>query len=347
MQLDIANLFEDPRLMLLGFDGDFAHFVPMSRDSYERTIFADNRVQTAPGSAIRVALDPLLDHLEKTGFKAPKIKFIHHFAQSGSTLLARALDRPENLVIREPLHLRQLGVAFGAGTHESLTSDQRSVLAFSLVMLGKRFAADSSLIVKGNVPISLLADEIAELDTGQAGILLYFPLEDYCAAVLRTPNHQQWLGTVTAEIGLGLDPMVGEIASLTLAEKAAALWYSMIKRFERLLAASPGMRTLDANVLFENPAETIAAASKLLDAGIDANEASIIAGGRLFATYSKNPDVPYDPALRIERREDARARLSSELLEARKWVDRRASQFGLPSRLGSPLLGDCPILLSQ
>ena len=68
--------------------------------------------------------------------------------------------------------------------------------------------------------------------------------------------------------------MVGEISSLTLAERAAALWYSMIKRFERLLAANPGMRTLDANMLFDMPAETIAAASKLLDAGIDANKAS-------------------------------------------------------------------------
>ena len=347
MQLDGATLFNDPRLMLLGFDGDFAQFVPMTRDSYERTIFADSRVQIAAGAPIRVPLDPLLDLLDRTGFKAPKIKFIHHFAQSGSTLLARALDRPENLVIREPLHLRQLGIAFGAGTNLSLTSDQRSVLAFSLAMLGKRFEAGSSLIVKGNVPISLLADEIAELDPGQAGILLYFPLEDYCAAVLRTPNHQQWLSTVVEEIGLGLDPIVGDITNLTLAEKAAALWYSMIKRFERLLAANSQLRTLDANMLFDMPAETIAAASKLLDAGIDKGEASSIASGPLFSTYSKNPDVPYDPALRIERREEAKKKLSSELIEARRWVDQRAAQFGLSARLGRPLLGECPALSSS
>ncbi|HET9397378.1 MAG TPA: hypothetical protein VFO45_01015 [Sphingomicrobium sp.] len=347
MQLDLVTLFSDPRLMLLGFDGDFARFVPMTRDSYERSIFADNRVQPAPGQAVRFPLDPLLDHLDKTGFKAPKINFIHHFAQSGSTLLARALDRPENLVIREPLHLRQLGVAFGAGVHGSLSADQRSVLAFSLSMLGKRFEPGSTLIVKGNVPIGLLADEIAELDPGQAGILLYFPLEDYCAAVLRTPNHQQWLGTVTEEIGLGLDPMVGDIANLTLAEKAAALWFSMIKRFERLLASNPQMRSLDANALFDTPAETIAEASKLLNAGIGADEASSIAGGALFATYSKNPDIPYDPALRIERREEARQRLSSELLEARKWAERRAERFGLSARLGSPLLGEGPALMTQ
>jgi hypothetical protein len=346
MQLDLATLFNDPRRMFLSFEGDFAHFVPMTRESYERSIFADSRVQLAPGTPIRVPLDPLLDHLDRTGFKAPKIRFIHHFAQSGSTLLARALDRPKNLVIREPLHLRQLGVACGAGSHGRLTADQRSVLAFSLTMLGKRFDADASLIVKGNVPISLLADEISELDPGQAGILMYFPLEDYCAAVLRTPNHQQWLSNVTSEIGLGLDPLVGDTTNLTVPEKASALWYSMIKRFERLVAANSAVRTLDANMLFEMPGETIAAASKLLDCGIDQNEASNIASGALFSTYSKNPGVSYDPALRIERREEAKKRLASELLEARRWVARRADEFGLPAKLENPLLGAPPALMA-
>lgn len=346
MQLDLATLFNDPRLMLLGFDGDFAQFVPMTRDSYERSIFADARIQPAPGEALRVPLDPLLEHLDRSGFTAPRINFIHHFAQSGSTLLARALDHTANLVIREPLHLRQLGVAFGAGRHGELTTDQRSVLALSLAMLGKRFEPGSPLIVKGNVPISLLAGEIDALDPGQPGVLLYFPFEDYCAAVLRTPNHQQWVGVVSAEIGLGSDPMVGDIAALTVAEKAAALWYSTIRRFERLIVANPAMRTLDANRLFDEPAETIAAVSKLLDAGIDWDQASGIARGPLFSTYSKNPEIPYDPALRIERREEAKRRLSSELIDARKWIERRAAQFGLPAKLGNPLVGESRVLIT-
>lgn len=346
MPLDLADLFHDPRWMLFGFDGDYAQFIPMTRDSYERSIFVDSRVQAVPGEAIRVPLDPLLAHLAKAGFRPPRIKFIHHFAQSGSTLLARALDQPTNLVIREPLHLRQLGVAFGAGAREPLTPDQRAVLDFSLTMLGKRFEAGSSLIAKGNVPISLLAGEIAALDPGQPGILLYFPLEDYCAAVLRTPNHQRWLSSVTDEIGLGSDPMVGGVANLNLAERAAALWYSMIKRFEQLLGANPEMRTLDANELFERPAETIVAASTLLDAGIGPGKAAEIAKGPLFSTYSKNPAVPYDPTLRIERRQEARVRLASELLEARRWVDRRANDLGLPESLGHPLQGECPALLT-
>jgi hypothetical protein len=345
VQLDIASIFNDPRLMLFGFDGDYAQFVPMTRETYARSIFVDNRVQPAQGKLIRVPIDPLLAYLAETEFEAPRIRFIHHFAQSGSTLLARALDQPTNLVVREPLHLRQLGVASGAGAKGTLTSDQRSVLAFSLAMLGKRFVSGSSLIAKGNVPISLLAEDIAELDPGQAAILLYFPLDDYCAAVLRTPNHRQWLETVTSEIRLGSDPNVGDISQSSPAEKAAALWFSMINRFDRLLTLNPAMRSLDANQLFDRPAETITAASEMLDAGVDAGKATAIANGPLFSTYSKNPTVPYDPSTRIERREGAKASLASDLLLARRWVEERAGAAGLPTTLGRPLSGESAPLI--
>ena len=345
MQLDVAAIFDDPHLMFFGFEGENARFVPMTRDTYERSIFFDHRLQPVDQRSFLVPLDPLIDHLAEAGFEAPRIRFIHHFAQSGSTLLARALDQPGNLVIREPWHLRQLGVAAGAATEGPLPAEQREVLAFSLAMLGKRFAAGSSLIVKGNVPISLLAEAIADVDPGQAAILLHFPLDDYCAAVLRTPNHRQWLETVTSEVDLGSDPLIGDIARLSVTEKAAALWYSMIKRFERLLAHHPAMRSLDANQLFDRPAETITAASELLDAGIGATEASAIANGPLFSSYSKNPAIPYDPGTRVERREKAKATMAVELQLAHRWIEERAAAAGVPVALDRPLLGEAAALL--
>ncbi len=345
MQLDAATIFDDPRLMFFGFEGEYARFVPMNREAYSRSIFVDQRIQPADQQSFRVPLGPLMVHLAKIGFEPPRIRFIHHFAQSGSTLLARALDQPGNLVVREPLHLRQLGVAAGAATDGPMPAEQRAVLAFSLSLLGKRFAAGSPLIVKGNVPISLLAGAIADLDPGQAAILLYFPLDDYCAAVLRTPGHQRWLESVTSEIELGSDPLVGDILRLSVAEKAAALWYSMIKRFERLLSLHPAMRSLDANQLFDQPAETIAAASELLDAGLGAAEASAIADGPLFSNYSKNPAIPYDQVTRVERREQAKAMLASDLHLARRWVEEHAAVAGLPAALDRPLLGAAAPLL--
>jgi hypothetical protein len=338
--MDIAAIFDDPRLMFFGLEGGVALFIPMTRESYARSIFFDRRLQPAEQRLVRIPLPSLLNHLDEVGFTPPRLRFIHHFAHSGSTLLARALDHPANLVIREPAHLRQLGVSSGAAVRESVPADQRALLDLSLTMLGKRFSVGSTVIVKGNVPISLVAEAIADVDPGQPAILLHFSLEDYCAAVLRTPGHQGWVERVTADISLHQDPVVGDIARLTAAEKAAALWYSMIKRFERLLALHPEMRSLDANQLFERPAETIAAASSLLAAGLTMQNAAAIARGPLFSTYSKNPALPFDNAVRRDRSREAKALLADELRLARRWVEQRAAHDALPEALDRPLIGE-------
>ena len=343
--MDIAAIFEDPRLMLFSIEGGVARFVPMSRESYARSIFFDRRLDPAERRFIEVPVQPLLDHLQKVGFKEPRIRFIHHFAHSGSTLLARALDHPGNLVIREPAHLRQLGVAAGAGVEDATSPRQHPLLALSLAMLGKRFSADSTVIVKGNVPISLLAEAIAGLDSNQPAILLYFPLEDYCAAVLRTAGHRNWVERVTTDIKLNRDPDVGDIGGLTVAEKAAALWYSMIRRFERLLAHHPQMRSLDANQLFDRPAQTIAAASDLLGAGLDAKSAEAVVAGPLLSSYSKNPNVPFDNSVRRQLSKEAKSSLSGELLLARRWVEKRFADNSVSNALDRPLLGESARLL--
>lgn len=338
--MDVAAIFEDPRLMFFGTEGEVARFVPMTRETYARSIFFDRRLQPAEQRFIQVPLQPLLAHLDGVGFIPPRLRFIHHFAHSGSTLLARALDNPDNLVIREPAHLRQLGVRAGAG---SGPPNQRAALELSLAMLGKRFSPNSAVVVKGNVPISLLAETIAGMDPGQPAILLYFPLDDYCAAVLRSTGHRGWVERVTADISLNRDPLVGDILGLSTAEKAAALWYSMIKRFERLLARFPEMRSLDANQLFDCPAQTIASASDLLGAGLDAKSAQAIAEGPLLSSYSKNPNVAFDNSARRKLSEETKSLLSNELKLARHWVEKRPAP--ILASLDRPLVGGSSRLL--
>jgi hypothetical protein len=340
--MELSPFFHDPRLMLSEFGNGVARFVPMTRESYARSIFFDRRVQPAAPESTEVPLELLLNHLRETGFTPPHLRFIHHFAHSGSTLLARALDHPRNLVIREPGQLRQLGISAGAGfTSRSMPE----ALALSLTMLGKRFNEGSSVIVKGNVPITLLAEIIAEADPRQPAILLYFPLEDYCAAVLRSPGHQNWVNRVTADIRLNKDSSIGDIANLSTPQKAAALWLSMIKRFERMLSAHPEMRSLDGNQLFDHPEETIAAANDLLGAGLSGAEVEATANGPLLRSYSKNPAVPFDNETRQKLRSQAKVQHSGELLAAKRWVTQKIADQPLSSALIRPLIGESPSLL--
>src|SRR5260221_560057 len=235
-----------------------------------------------------------------------------------------------------PVEIRVLG-SFANGYSRDIPRSPAD--AFWLRMLGKRFSQDSTVIGKGSVPISVLAETIAGGGLGQPAILLYFPLEDYCAAVLRTPGHQSWVERVTHDIALNRDPLIGDIGGLTAAEKAAALWYSMIKRFERLLARHPNMRSLDANQLFDRPAETIAAASDLLGAGVDAQCAEAVAKGPLLSSYSKNPNLPFDNSVRRQLSEEAKSLLADELLVARRWVEKRtADDDHVPEVFDRPLI---------
>lgn len=346
MRLDLAALFSDPSLMFFGFEGDHARFAPMTRDTFRRSIFHDRRIELAEPTMFKVPLDLLLKHHAEIGFTAPRLHFIHHMAQTGSTILARALDGAESLVIREPLHLRQLGVHAGAGFDPAFAArDWRALLGLSLTMLGKRFAPSDRVVVKGNVPVSLIAGAIADADPRQPGILLYLGLDDYLAAVLRTPAHRQWVESVTAEIRLNDDPEAGELAAASTGEKAAALWASLATRYQRLLASQPSMVSLDANILFDRPGETIAAASALFGISRTQSEVEAVVAGPLFSTHAKNPLQAFDGDARLARRAEAKARLGDELAAARAWLAQRSARLAVPAALDRPLLGEPSQLL--
>lgn len=347
MSITIDRLFDDPGLYFHSLDGDHARFVDMDRGHFSQSIFFDRRIVRPNDQIYRIPLDLLLEAQADRDPPPPRLNFIHHVAQCGSTLLARALDREgDSLVIREPFHLRQLGVQVGGRIDSSARLDLwRSLLRLSLTMLGKRYEANAPLVIKGNVPISMIGEAIDETDPGQAGILLHFPLDDYLAAVLRTPNHGQWVDSVVGELRLGQDPAVGGVDGLSTPERAGALWLSLVTHYDRLLHANPAMRSLDANRLFDEPAATIHAAAELFAMPMSTSQAAEIAAGPLFETYAKNPDHPYDPAQRIERREEAKQELGQAFAEARRWVEARLKSVKLPASLDRPLLGQPAALL--
>ncbi|GAA4020238.1 hypothetical protein GCM10022280_20670 [Sphingomonas swuensis] len=347
MSIDLARLFGDPALYFHGYEGDHVRFLPMDRDSYERSIFLDRRIQIAPGQAYRVPLQPLLGHLAAQGFSAPRLNLIHHVGQCGSTLLARALDVTDrSLVLREPFHLRQVAVHGGAGFTSAYASGEwRAMLGLSLHMLGKRFDPAQPVIVKGNVPISMIGDAILEADPDRAAILLYFPLVDYCAAVLRTPNHLGWVQSVTRELRLAEDPLVGPIDGLDPGALVGALWFSLIKRYERILSQNGAARSLDANQLFDEPQATVAASARLFEVALSEEEIAERVSGPLFSSYAKDPSQAYAPEQRVERREAWKQDNAVLIDSARRWVGEAASRHGLPAALERPLLGDPAPLL--
>jgi hypothetical protein len=344
MQLKIGDLFASPDHHLHAFEGDQAVFLDMDRAAYERSIFVDGRIQPASRRMLRVPVAPLVafnDQLQPGSTPAPG--WIFHVAHCGSTLLARALDRPgRSLSIREPMPLRQLGVEAACGRPPP--GDWAGRLRLARTLLGRRYADPEGVVVKANVPVNALLPALTAGPDARA-VALYFPLESYLVAVLRSPNHRRWVDSVTAELAAAIGPELAGVGPATTAQRAAALWMFQIRAFERLLADCPGATSLDADTLFETPRESVSAAADLFGTPFDARTLDAVVEGPLFARYSKNPNVAFSNTDRRARRAALLGSLSGDLRSARELVEARMAIAPLPDRLARPLAGEAPSLL--
>lgn len=303
MSLTLDDLFASPDHYLHSFEGGAAVFVPMDREAYHRSIFLDGRISPAANRTMKVPAGALLDPARRprpTGW-------IFHVAHCGSTLLARALDRPStNLVLREPFALRQLAFSPDSGG-----------LAMTAAMLSKRYRSDLPTIVKANVPVNFLLPGLAALDPQASAIFLYATLRDYLLAILRSDNHRGWLRGVTADLAAYL----GDLSNLPDAERCAALWLAQIRAFGDSVAAMPNARTLDSEIFFAEPAPVLKAAAAHLAVPMSEAEIQGTVDGPLFATYSKNPEQPFDNRARLARRSELEGPLAQEIAQAFRWVD--------------------------
>ncbi|WP_150124949.1 hypothetical protein [Tsuneonella mangrovi] len=347
MAFTAQELLTDPGLFLLEFDETSAHILQMTRDNFHRSIFLDGRIRHKAQGAMRVPLDQLVQLVGNATFDTNHGRaatgWIFHVAQCGSTLLARALDQiGRSLVLREPAALRRIGVR--AGQPGGLGDDDKALLRAIAFMLSKRWDRETPVIVKANVPVNLIADELMRMRPDAPAITLHFPLINYVAAILRTPGHVDWTDRVSQELRLAGNPICEGNNPQCAAEFAAALWFVQIKAFEQVLSY-PNTASLEASRLFDDPVPVLVAAAKLFGVELSESEAVSLVSGELFHSYSKNPALDYDPEVRIAREAEAIDRLAPEIARARAWVERAADRFGLPDSLSKPLTGGAAPLL--
>ena len=344
MAITPQALFADPALFLYELDDSFAIFQPMTRRDIARSIFLDGRIRHGNRKSFRVPIPQLGEAYRQVAPPRRPLGWIFHVAQCGSTLLARALDHPgRSLVLREPAALRRLGVA--AGGEGDLPAQSRDLLPVVRDLLGKRWEEDRPAIIKATVPVNFIAHDLMAMEPDAPAVILHFPLANYVAAIMRTPGHVDWTERVFGELRLGQTALCQELPTDDPAQKAAALWFFQMKRFEALIDAFPNVRSLDAARLFDDPIPVIDAAARLFGVEMDSGEVEAIAASELFHSYSKNPALDYDPDVRIAREAEAMARLAPAIGTARKWVAAAANREGLPEALGKPLVGDPVSLL--
>ncbi|HEX8623789.1 MAG TPA: hypothetical protein VF782_01790 [Allosphingosinicella sp.] len=320
MSLTLDDLFESPDHYLHSFEGDSAIFVPMDRSAYHRSIFLDHRIDPAANRSMRLPVPALADGDRP----AARTGWIFHVAHCGSTLLARALDDPSlNLVLREPLALRQMAFDRDPGR-----------LALIAAMLSRRYREDLPTIVKANVPVNFLLPDLIAIDPQAPAIFLYSSLGDYLLAILRSENHRGWLQRVTVQLAAYL----GDLSNLSDAERCAALWLAQMQAFTAAVAVMPNARALDAEDFFAAPRPVLHAAAALLCVPMSDSTIDSTVAGPLFATYSKNPELPFDNEARLARRAELEEPLAPELAEARRWIEAATGGSAADSALAAARL---------
>lgn len=303
MTLTRDELFASPDHYLHSLDGDAAVFVPMDRAAYHRSIFLDGRISPAASGSMRLPLAALTDSVPVPQTTA----WIFHVAHCGSTLLARALDQlASNLVLREPLALRQLAI-----------EPDSAMLAMVAAMVSKRYRADLTTIVKANVPVNFLLPDLIGSNVHAPAIFLHLDLRDYLLAILRSDSHRAWLRRITTLLGTHL----GDLSEASDAQRAAALWLAQMQRFVAASAVLPQARSLDAERFFATPDRILQAAATLFQVPLSAEASATITTGPLFVTYSKDPSVRFGNVERLARRATAEAALAGELDEAARWIE--------------------------
>jgi hypothetical protein len=314
MALTLDDLFASPDHYLHSFDGETALFVPMDRAAYHRSIFLDGRISPAADRTMRLPVSALTGRETKP----EPTSWIFHVAHCGSTLLARALDQPAaNLVLREPLALRQLALA-----------PHRERLVATAAMLSKRYRADTPTIVKANVPVNFLLQDLIGFDPQARALFLHCGLRDYLLAILRSDNHRDWMRRVTVQ----LTAHIGDVSHLPDAERAAALWWAQMRAFEAAIARLPQARSLDAETFFADPLPVLRTAAEHLEVPMTDAELVAQVQGPLFSTYSKDPAQAFDNDARLARRTELERTLGPELEQAQRWIERKAGEAALTAK---------------
>ncbi len=328
-------MLASPDDFLFAFEGDTAIVLAMDRAAYRRSIFLDERIDPASETARHPPVASL------TAPAPPPMGWIFHVAHCGSTLLARALDDGDRLVLREPLALRQLAIDAASGTRPV---DWENKLALVSTLLARRYDPAPMTVVKANVPVNFILPDIMATTPEAPAILLHFPLGCYLAAILRSPGSRQWLRGITQTLRPAIVAHAGGLPDDD-AGRAAALWLAQMRVYAAALARFRNCHSLDAEVLFQDPAAVLSAACSLFGAPLAVDAVSAIITGPLFNTYSKNPALAFDDAARRARQAAQADALAPEIDTARLWVLAQTRENPLPFALARPLVAGGRALL--
>jgi hypothetical protein len=331
---DASTLATDPHWLPDALDAGrgVIRFARIDSEALRREAFLDARKDLS----VSAFAEARIDEVARFAPAAAPAAYIFHSAFCGSTLLARALDRPgRTLALKEPNILLDLANARRA--HPAYRSDDvfRRSAEIIFRLLERRRAPGERIVVKPtNLALPLAPLVLAR---GGAVVLLYGSLREFLLSILKKGEEGRAFARKMFNIfaldrtALGaIDPR--QAMALTDLQAAALVWRHEIEEFAGLLETAPRAASLDYARFIASPAGCLRAASAALGLDLPAAALNEAAAGPVFRTDAKFPDRTFTAATRRAANEGLETRHAAELglIEGWAMTTRLARDLDLP-----------------
>lgn len=304
-------------------------FIQMSRESFCRLSFLDNRFVRTRSDSPSVELTELLSGCATLQAKRP-LHFILHGAFCGSTLMARHFEElPHCFVLKEPGLLAQLarlknGTSDPAASEPDLWADWFKV---AMALLARAYASDAAVIIKPNDVCNWMGGLLLDHDVRTKIIFLSSPLKMFLLSVLKLDDRRKWArGRVRQLKGyLAQVPFLAEtnVEDLSDGQCGAALWLlnSFLCSSFLARAGSSRIRPLNSEDLIREPKENLREAANFFGLTSDEANRTALTTLRPLSYHAKHLHLPYDPMTRAIERDNAEAGCGREAEEAISWSE--------------------------
>lgn len=344
ISLTPERLFATPELYPVHMAGGAAQFVPMTRATYERSIFLDQRLESAGRELIRTDLQTVYALRAEWDVARAPASYIFQTALCGSTLLARALDiEPVSLVYREPICLRALAIEACAANPDR--EEWRHRLDLLHLLLSRSYVESERTLVKANIPCNFILPEIMSHHPDSKGLLLYQDLKPFLASVLRhAPQRDRWMRTLMANLS-GVMRTLDVFRNIDLdaitrdTQVYACIWIAQIYQFRSLLESEGHrLRTINSETLYRQPRSVIESAFSFLDIEVSAGQVDQIMQRPLWHEHAKFRGYSFRNADREAVLADQYRKFSAEIDAGSHFAEKVLAPTDLAAPLGQPLM---------
>jgi hypothetical protein len=317
--LQTLSILSDPAMFPVDFNPERGEFLmlPVGADRIAEAAFLDRRLGGDWTTATRLAWHDVPESLQ-----VPEPALLFHTAFCCSTLLARALQAPPQVVaLKEPQVLMQLASAALRQPPAQIEGPLRAALQ----LLSRPYESGGRALIKPTNQANNLLPDIVRMTGGKA-ILLYSSLSEFviscCKKLPEADTRVRWMAQhllkdtrLQSALGVPWDHDFHFIEACVLA------WFAQIERYAEALAADRDdrLRSLDMQTMLSDPSFIVPACANWLELGTDAALLQARVNTE-FQRNAKHTDRPYDAARRAEEKAVAMKHYADVLDSALTWA---------------------------